>query len=65
MQDYSSRIWNSDKTGFCVGATSKKILAKCGARFIHEVGGASDQFITLNLCGNAAGLRFPPYILYK
>ena len=64
--DYTSRLWNSDETGFCLGATSKNILAKRGDRSIHEIGGASDhQFITVNVCGNAAGVRLPPFILYK
>ena len=66
VSDYTSRVWNSDETGFCLGATSKKILARRGDRSIHEIGGASDhQFITVNVCGNAAGVRLPPFILYK
>ena len=66
VADFSSRIWNADETGFCLGSTSKKILARRGARCVHEVGGASDhQFITVNVCGNAAGLKLPPFILYK
>lgn len=66
IPDYDQRIWNSDETGFCLGATSKKLLSRRGSRAVHEVGGASDhQFITVNVCGNAAGLRFPPFILYK
>ena len=49
-----SRVWNSDETGFCLGATSKKILARRGDRSVHEIGGASyHQFITVNVCGNA------------
>lgn len=66
VKDYEQRVWNSDESGFCLGATSKKILAKKGVRAIHKVGGTSDhQFITVNVCGNAAGLRLPPFILYK
>ena len=41
--DYPSRIWNADETGFCLGSASKKILARCGSRSVHEVGGASDH----------------------
>ena len=26
VSDYASHVWNSDETGFCLGATSKKIL---------------------------------------
>ena len=48
------------------GATSKKILARKGTRAVHEIGGASDhQYITVTACGNAAGVRLPPFILYK
>ena len=66
IDDYQHRLWNVDETGFCLGVASKKILARRGARAVHEVGGASDhQFITVSVCGNAAGLRLPPFILYK
>ena len=30
VDDFASRIWNADETGFCLGATSKKILARKG-----------------------------------
>ena len=63
VSDYASRVWNSDETGFCLRATSKKILARRGDRSVHEIGGASDhQFITVNVCGNATGIRLPPFI---
>ena len=66
VRDYAQRVWNADETGFCLGSTSKKILARQGDRSVHEIGGASDhQFITVNVCGNAAGVRLPPFILYK
>ena len=66
VTDYASRLWNADETGFCFGSTSKKILARRGARNDHEVSSASDhQFITVSVCGNAAGLKLPPFILYK
>ena len=66
VADFASRLWNADETGFCLGAASKKILARRGDRCIHEVGGASDhQFITVNACGNAEGLKLPPFILCK
>ena len=49
-----------------MGSTSKKILARRGARNVHKVSIASDhQFITVSVCGNAAGLKLPPFILYK
>lgn len=66
VPDYEQRIWNSDESGFCLGATSKKVLSRKGVRAVHEVGGSSDhQFITVNVCGNAAGLRLAPFVLYK
>ena len=37
IHDYAQRIWNVNETGFCLGATSKKILAKRGERVVHEV----------------------------
>lgn len=58
VADFPCRIWNSDETGFCLGMTSKRILARHG----DEVGGASDhQFITVNTCGSAAGVKLPLY----
>ena len=66
VADYACRIWNADETGFCLGSTSKKILARRGTHSVHEVSSTSDhQFITVSACGNAAGLKLPPFILYK
>ena len=66
VPDYAARIWNSDETGFCLGMISKKILARRGERSVSEVGGVSDhQFITVNACGSATGIKLPPFILYK
>ena len=66
VADYSSRIWNSNETGFCLGSASKKILARRGCRSVHEVGGVLDhEFITVSVCGSAAGVKLPPFILYK
>ena len=53
VTDYPSQIWNSDKTGFFLGMTSKKILARCGDRCVSEIGGASDnQFKSVNVCSS-------------
>ena len=66
VHDYEQRIWNCDETGFCLGVTSKKVLARKGMRAVHEVGGSSDhQYITVNVVGNAAGVPLPPFVLYK
>ena len=56
---------DADETGFCLGAMSKKILARRGDWIIHEVSGASDhQYITVNVCGNAAGVWLPSPTFY-
>ena len=66
VEGYEGRLWNCDESGFCLGAASKKVLARKGSRSVHEVGGASDhQYITVLACGNASGVRLPPFILYK
>ena len=66
VADYEQRIWNSDESGFCLGATSKKVLSRKGVRAVHEAGGSSDhQFITVNVCGNVDGVRLAPFVLYK
>ena len=66
VDDFAYRLWNCDESGFCLGLTSKKILARKGSRAVHEVGGSSDhQYITVNICGSAAGVRLPAFILYK
>ena len=50
VSDYALCMWNSAETGFCLGATSKKILAGRGDRSVHEIGGASDhQSIAINM----------------
>ena len=65
-EDMKKRIWNCDETGFCLSATSKKILAKRGNRDVHEtMGGSGCEYITLLRSACADGTRLPPYILYK
>ena len=42
------------------------MLSRKGVRAVHEVGGSSDhQFNTVNVCGNADGVRLAPFVLYK
>ena len=66
VDDFAYRLWNCDESGFCLGLTSKKILARKGSRAVHEVGGSSDhQYITVNICGSAAGARLPAFICTK
>lgn len=64
--DFADRVWNCDETGFCLGVTAKRVLAKKGANFVHDTSGGSDRsYITVHCCGSASGIRLPPYILYK
>lgn len=54
------------KLGFAWGLQPKKILVRRGDHSVSEVGGGSDhQFTTVNTCGSAAGVKLPPFILYK
>ena len=42
------------------------IRARRGSRSVHEVGGGSEhQSITVSVCGSAAGVKLPPFILYS
>ena len=46
--------------------SSKKVLARKGAKVVHDTAGGSDRsFITVHCCGSASGICLPPYILYK
>ena len=66
VDDIAYCLSNCDESGFCLGLTSKKILARKGSRAVYEVGGSSDhQYITVSICGSAAGVRLPAFILYK
>ena len=63
---YAQRIWNCDETGFCLAAASDKVLAKRGARSVHETSGGSDRsYITVLGCGSASGCALPPFTVYK
>ena len=61
-----SRFWNADVTGFCTAIASRKVLARRGAREVHETaGGSGRDYITVLGAGAADSVRLPPYILYK
>lgn len=60
------RIWKCDETGVCTAVASRKILAKRGAKNVHETaGGSGRDYITILACGSAIGERLPPYVVYK
>ena len=65
-EELAKRMWNCDVTAFATDTASKKILARRGAKQVHEVGGGSGrEYITVLSCGLASGKRLPPYIVYK
>ena len=37
--DLASWLWNADETGFCTAAASNRVLARRGAREVHETAG--------------------------
>ena len=66
LPDIADRIWNCDEMGFCLGVASKKVLARRGAKFVHDTAGGSDRsYITVHCCGSASGIRLVPYVLFK
>lgn len=66
MPDLASRLWNTDETGFCTAVASSRVLARRGAKQVHETaGGSGRDYITVLGAGAADGVRLPPYILYK
>ena len=65
-EELAKRLWNCDETAFATDTASKKILARRGAKQVHEVGGGSGrEHITVLGCGSASGERLPPYVVYK
>ena len=64
--DLSSRLWNTDETGFCTSVASRRVLARKGAKEVHETsGGSGREYYTVLAAGAADGTRIPPFILYK
>ena len=61
-----SDLWNCEKSGFCLAAAADKVLAKRGARSVHETTGSSDRsYITVLACDSASGCPLPPFTVYK
>lgn len=66
LPDLDCRLWNCDETGFCTSMASKTVLARKGSRNVYECGGGTGhEYYTVLGCGSAAGVRLPPFILYK
>lgn len=66
MPDLASRLWNADETGFCTAMASHRVLARRGAREVHETArGSGREYVTVLGAGSADGVRLPPYIVYK
>ena len=64
--DIASRLSNADETAFCTSMACRKVLAKRGAREVHETsGGTGREYYTVLGAGAADGTRLPPFILYK
>jgi hypothetical protein len=64
--DLASRLWNTDETGFCTSTASHRVLARRGAREVHETsGGSGRDYYTVLAAGAADGTRLPPFMLYK
>ena len=64
--DLASRLWNGDEAGFVTSGASQRVLARKGAREVHETsGGSGREYHTVLGAGAADGTRLPPFILYK
>ena len=67
LQDIADRIWNCDETGFCLGVTRKKVLAKKGESLYttlqEDLIGRTSLYIAADLHQVHAWLHV--YILYK
>ena len=64
--DTATRLWNCDETAFCTSVASKRLIVQRGTKVVHEVGGGSGRtYITVQCAGSGAGIRLPPFILYK
>ena len=66
LEECAKRLRNYDETAFATDVASKKILARRGAKNVHETaGGPGREYITVPGCGSASGIHLPPYTVYK
>ena len=64
--DLGDRIWNCDESGICTSVASTRVIARKGARFVHETtGGSGREVITVHAAVSASGKRLPPFVVYK
>ena len=64
--DLADRLWNCDESGLCNAVATGKVLAKRGSKWVHDTaGGSGCGYTTVHGCGSAAGVRLPPFIIYK
>ena len=51
--DLGDRLWNCHKSGVCTSVVSSTVLARRGAKWVHEITGGSGQEITTVHSGSA------------
>ena len=66
LHDLNERLWNCDESGVCTSVASTTVLARRGAKWVHETtGGSGREVTTIHLAGSASGRRLPPFVVYK
>ena len=64
--DLGDRLWNCDESGVCTSVVSSTVLARRGAKWVHETtGGSGREMTTVHMGGSASGRRLAPFIVYK
>jgi len=64
MRELKHRVWNCDETGFCTSVAATKILARRGAKDVHDtIDGSGRKYITVLGCSSAGGTHVPPYVV--
>ena len=64
MPDLAKRLWNVDYTGFCTAVASQWVLAKRGAKDVHETAGGGGGGVAgiMSQCWGWANSYFPGLI---
>ena len=64
--DFGDRLWNCDESGVCTSVVSSMVLARRGAKWVHETtGGSGREITTIHVGGSASERRLPPFLVYK